>query len=98
VDGYELMGTKYDQAVCLMPQAQNAVCTPWLGKFFVADTLVFNDWNYGSPSTAGLLGLGNGSAIWDIYNLNQPEYTIEFTNSTSWDFADPTYKPQTTQS
>jgi len=98
VDGYELRGYEYDQAVCLSPENSNAICTPWYSHFFVADTLVNNDWNFGSPSTAGIIGLGDKSAVWTILDLDSPEYYISFTNSTSWEFADPNYKPVSTQS
>lgn len=98
VDGYKVSGYSYDQAVCLKPQAQNPLCTPWYSPFLVVDTISSNNWNFGAPSTAGVIGLGDNSAVWDILNVDSAEYTIEFTNSTSWEFADPDYKPAATDS
>lgn len=70
----------------------NAICTPWYSAIFVADTLVFNDWNFGSPSTAGIIGLGDSSAVWDILG-SDPEYFIQFSNSTNLTFAQKDYQP-----
>lgn len=64
----------------------------------MVDTISSNNWNYGAPSTAGIIGLGENSAVWDILNVDSAEYTIDFTNSTSWDFADPSYKQSASDS
>lgn len=67
------------------------------GAFYIADTLVSNDWNFGSPATAGIIGIGKGSPVWnwlDYDGSGEFHYSIQFTNNTDWTFADPTFVPK----
>jgi hypothetical protein len=49
VDGYSTQGFVFNQTICFsateMPTTQ-ILCTPGNQAFFVADTLVSNNWNY----------------------------------------------------
>jgi predicted amino acid dehydrogenase len=64
--------------------------------FYVANTLVSNDWNYESKSGAGIFGLGAYSPVWNMTNLNKTDVqylSVQFQNVTDWSFYTPGYTP-----
>lgn len=96
IDGYVLQGYAFNQSICLASISTDYFCTYNDDLFFVANTLVSNDWNFASPSTAGIIGLGEGSPIWKMTGAGSDSeqlYYIQFSNVTDLTFADASYVP-----
>lgn len=93
LDGYTTQGYFVNQTICILA-ATPAWCSDGNEIFFVADTIVSNDWNYESPATAGILGLASGSPVWNLLSNDLTAgyyYSLQFANNTDWTFAQTNY-------
>jgi hypothetical protein len=78
-NGYTTQGAFYNDSICMYPNKQ-PFCSVGYDVFFVADTIVSNDWNYGSLASAGMIGLARGSPIWSIFfNSSTTDYHYQIT-------------------
>lgn len=99
-NGYTTRGAFFNDSICFSYEKSNTAvwCSVGNDVFFVADTIVSNDWNYGSPASAGMIGLARGSPVWSIlFNTTATGYfyQVNYLNGTNWTFADPNYLIQT---
>lgn len=47
--------------------------------FYVADQIIYNDWNFNVPAQAGSVGLGAGSPLYAIANAGATtSYYVQF--------------------
>lgn len=93
-DGYVLESVALKQSVCLGYTNTSKFCSIENEVFIATDVLKSNDWNFGSPAYAGIIGLAPSSAVWnfvDVNNTGMFTYQTQFTNNNNWTFAEPHY-------
>jgi hypothetical protein len=63
-------------------------CTIENQLFYAADTVYWNDWNYGSKAGAGTFGMGRNSPVWEIVgNAPTKLFDVYLTNFNNWSWA-----------
>lgn len=97
--GYNTSGLIYSVTACASSVVNPFFCTLYPTPIYVAETAFWNEYNMYSPASSGIFGMGYDSALWKIIGLpDERIFDVSMTNYNGWTFADPNYKPVTTQS
>lgn len=70
LDGISYTADTYNQSICLFYSEIYPYCTPSNFEFYVATEISSDNWNFGANNLAGIVGLGDGSPIWNIFNAD----------------------------
>jgi hypothetical protein len=94
--GYRSSGMQYNSTVCVGVEDVDYFCLNDQHEFYSIEAVLSDNWNYWSNASAGVFGMGRGSAIWEI--IGSPEtikFDIYLTNYVDWSFTSPDYEPYT---
>lgn len=97
--GYNTSGYIYEGGVCVDTVDTKYFCTIENEKFYAADSIYWNDWNYDTQAGAGTFGMGRNSPIWQILgDFQTKEFDVYMTNFNSWTWAQSDYIATTSNS
>ena len=97
--GYNTSGDVFSSEVCLRTAGANYFCTVYNQQIYVADAVYNNYWAYGQQAKAGILGLGQGSPVWNIVGAPPTKlFDVYMTNVNFWTWAQTDYTPSTSNS
>jgi hypothetical protein len=93
-DGYNTTGFAAYTEVCMAYSGANSwqtgptFCTIGENEIYVVSTIYKDTWNLYNNASAGVIGLGVGSPLWNIQNLESQSgyifYALELTNYHDW--------------